>query len=163
MIKVPRDQGNVDVAALAYGLSVVERFRDSKPAGMSLHRSGYRIQIPRAGMRSERLPLRKSVPRSLHRSIDVSSRALSNLRELFCRCRIIGGEEHAFRRLLPLAADEVPEASAMMIQPAERFLRVLRRGTVFHGEEFFSDAHGLSVPAMQSDGDSLPNTGRSHG
>ena len=33
------------------------------------------------------------------------------------------------------------EAAAMLIEPGKSFFRVFRRGAVFHGDEFFSNAH----------------------
>ena len=137
------DQWNINVAALAYRLAVVNCFQDGQPAGMFLNGPRQRIQVTRARMRSKLLPLWQRLARSLHRRINVRRGALRDRRDLFAGGGICSVEEHGFRRLAPLAGYEVCEPPPVAVKPRQRVLRVFRRWAIFHGGEFFSDAHYL--------------------
>ena len=141
VIEVAGDQRNIDVAALANRLAVVHGLEHGETAGMLLHGSRQRVEIASSRVRSERLPFRQSCAGGSDGGVDVRSRSLGDCRELLAGGGIGGFEVSTFRRLSPCAVDEMSEAAAVEIQPGEGFFRVLRRGTVFHGDELFSDAH----------------------
>ena len=83
MIEVPRDQGNVDVAALADGLAVVHRLEHREPARMLLHLPRQRIQISRALMAAQSLPSGQSLARGFHRGFHIVGVALGDLGDHF--------------------------------------------------------------------------------
>src|SRR5713226_4449794 len=143
VIKMPSYQGDIDVTALTNRLAVVQGFENRKPARMFLHLPGQCIEIARTRMRSEGLPRRQSAPRSLHRAVDVCSRSLCHRCEFFARGRISGVEIGSRRGRLPRAVYEMSEAPSVTVQPCESLARILRCRAVFHGHEFFDDAHAL--------------------
>src|SRR5258708_25478851 len=94
-------------------------------------------------MRRKRLPRRQSFSRGLNSGVNIRRRALSN-RSNFLSARRVGRiEEHAVRRLMPCAVDEVSKAAAMAIQPRQRLFRIFRRWAIFHREELLDDAHSF--------------------
>src|SRR5204863_9855577 len=92
MIKMPRYQRNIDIAAFTNGLAVVQCFEDREPARMFLHLPGQRIEIAGARVRSERLPCWQRTPCSFHRSIHIRGRSLRHYRESFTGGRILRAE-----------------------------------------------------------------------
>ena len=141
MVEVAGYERNVNVSALPYRFAIVDRFEHRESARMSLNGSSHGVQIPSSRMRCERLPLRKSISRSLDSCIHIGSRSLGYGCDLLSRGGIGRIEKYAFDRLSPSAIDEVAEVSLMAVEPEQRILRVLRRGSVIHGEEFLSYAH----------------------
>ena len=119
MIEMPRDQRNVDVAALANRLAIVHRLQHREQPRMLLHQPRQRIQIARPRMRSERLPRWRRRPRRFHRCVDVRRGSLRHRRQPLPIRRIDGLEVLARRRRLPHAVDEMRKAPPMMIQPGE--------------------------------------------
>src|SRR5882757_1407184 len=107
-----------------------------------------RIEIARTHMRSEGLPRRQSSPRGFHRAIDMRCRSLRHRREFFTRGGIRGLEITPCRGRLPRAVNEMSEAPAVPVQPCKSFARIIRRGTVLHGHEFFDDAHSLLLASL---------------
>ena len=53
MVKMPSDQRNINIAALADWFAVVDGFKNGEPARMFLHQPGHRIEIAGAGVRSK--------------------------------------------------------------------------------------------------------------
>src|SRR6185312_15995632 len=92
-------------------------------------------------VRGERLPLRQRGAGGADGGVNVRCGSLGDGGELLAGRGISGFEVSAFRRLSPGTVNKMSEAAAMSIQPGERLFRVLRRGTVFHGDELFSNAH----------------------
>ena len=141
VIEVAGDQRNIDVAALADRLAVIHGLEHGQAAGMLLHGPRQRVQISSSRVRCQGLPFRQGGACGAHRSVNVRCRSLGNRGKLLAGRGISGFEVSAVRRLPPRTVDKMSEAAAMSIQPGERLFRVLRRGTVFHGDELFSDAH----------------------
>src|SRR6202165_3347330 len=148
MIKMPRYQRNIDVAAFTNRLAVIQCFENREPARMFLHLPRQRIDITRARMRSEGLPCWQSSPRGFHRAIDIRCRSLRHRREFFTCGRIRGLEITSRRGRLPRAVPEISQAPAVAVQPCKSFARVLWRGAVLHGHEFFDDAHSLLLASL---------------
>src|SRR5438477_11569616 len=155
MIKMTRDQRNVDVAAFANRFAVVQCFEHCEPARMFLYLAGQCIKISSTRMWSERLPRRQSSARGLHRAINVRCRTLCHRRKFFTSGRFCGVEISACSGRLPCAVDEVSEAPAIAVQPCKSLARVLWRRTILHGHESFGDAHSLflnlSPPTQDSE------------
>ena len=63
VIEVTRDQGNVNVAALADGLTGVQGFKKAETARVLLDLTGERIEIARPLVAGERLPRGQSFAR----------------------------------------------------------------------------------------------------
>src|SRR5690348_2274849 len=141
VIEVAGDQGNIDVPALADGFAVVHGFQHGEAAGVLLHRPRQRVQVACSRVRGERLPLRQRGAGGADGGVNVRCGSLGDGGELLAGRGISGFEVSTFRRLSPGAVNKMSEAAAMSIQPGEGLFRVLRRGTVFHGNELFSDAH----------------------
>jgi len=59
VIKVARDERDVEIAALADRLAVIHRFQDSETARMFLYEACERVQVTRARVIGEGLPCRK--------------------------------------------------------------------------------------------------------
>src|SRR5262249_28274131 len=100
------------------------------------------------------------------RRVNVGARSLRYRCQFFSRGGIGGVKVNLRSGPLPSAVDEVSESSAASIEPRQSFTRILWRGPVIHGHEFFNDAHSpfhtllaLSSALLlkQSDGDSPPN------
>ena len=100
-----------------------------------------RVEVASPRVRSERLPFWERCARGSNRGVDVRWPIPARLWRASRRWRDRGVEVSAVRRLPPRAVDEVSEAAAVTIEPGQRFFRILRRRAVFHGDEFFSDAH----------------------
>ncbi len=145
VIKVARDEGNVDIAALADGLAVVHRLENSETAGMFLDLTGESIEVASAFVTGERLPRRQSFARGGDRSFDVGGVALGNFSEGFAGRGIAGGLIFAACGRNPSAADEFLKAAVMAIEPLVGFFGILRRGAVLHGVELFRNAHSVSL------------------
>src|SRR6266478_1117670 len=143
MIEMARYQRNIDVAALANRLSVVESFENREPARMFLHLPRQRIEVARTRMRSEGLPRWQSTPRGFHRAVDIGCRSLCDRCEFFTSGRICRVEIRSRRGRLPSAVYEMSETPVVTVQPRESLARILRCGAVLHGHEFFDDAHSL--------------------
>src|SRR5690242_20212859 len=94
-------------------------------------------------MRSEGLPSRQSSPRRLHRAINIRCRTLRYNCKLFPRGGIRRVEIGSRQGSLPCAPDEVSKAPAVTVQPRKCLARIFRRRAIFHGHEFFDDAHSL--------------------
>src|SRR5271154_7221585 len=114
-------------------------------------------------MRSQRLPRRKRFPRRSDGGVDVRSRSLSHRCFFLAVCGIDRTEKYALYRLPPVPVDEMAEAPSMAVQPDERIFRILRRRPIFHGREFFSDAHEFPSASRltQADAGNPPNSVRS--
>src|SRR3989449_5142502 len=151
MIKMPRYQRNIDVAAFSNRLAVIQCFENREPARMFLYLPRQRIEIARTHMRSEGLPRRQNSPRGFHRAIDIRCRSLRHRREFFTRGGIRGLEITPCCGRLPRAVNEMSEAPAVTVQPCQSFARILRRGTVLHGHEFFDDAHSLLLASRSEE------------
>src|SRR5438132_14174609 len=143
MIKMPRDQRNIDVAAFTNRLAVVQCFENREPARTRLHSPGEGMEIACPRVRTEGLPCRQSPPRSFHRAIDIRCRSFCHYRESFTCGRVRGVEISPCRGRLPGAVHEMSKAPAVTVQPGKRLARILGRGAVLHGHEFFDDAHAL--------------------
>ena len=141
VIKMPRYQRDIDVAAFANRLAIVECFEHREPARMFLHLPGQRIQITRTRMWSEGLPRRQGSARGLHRAIHVCHGSLRHCSEFFASGRICGVEIGACHGCLPCAVNEMSEAAVVTIQPCKSLARVFWRGAVLHGHKFFDNAH----------------------
>ena len=115
---------------------------------MFLYLPRQRIEIARTRMRSKRLPRWQSSARGFHRTVDIQRGALRHRREFFTRGRIRGLEITPSRGGLPRAVNEMSEAPAVTVQPGKGFARILRRGAVLHGHEFFDDAHTLLLASL---------------
>src|SRR5258708_4749862 len=94
-------------------------------------------------MRRQRLPRRQSFSRGLNTGVNIRRRALSNRSNFLSACRVGRIEEHAVRRLMPCAVDEVSKAPAMAIEPGQRLFGIFRRWAIFHREELFGYAHSF--------------------
>ena len=105
VIKVARDERNIDVAALADGLAVVHRFENGETARMLLHLPGESVEIAGALMAAERLPCGQSLARGGDGGFDVGGVALGDFGEGFAGRGIAGG--------LVLAARGVTHAPPM--------------------------------------------------
>src|SRR5437879_9621295 len=143
MIKMPRDQRNIDVAAFTNRLAVVQRREHRETARILLHLPGQCIERARTRVRTEGLPCRQSTPRSFHRAIDIRCRSFCHYRESFTCGRVRGVEISPCRGRLPGAVHEMSKAPAVTVQPGKRLARILGRGAVLHGHEFFADPHAL--------------------
>ena len=150
MIEMPRDQRNIEVAALANRFSVVHGFEHGQAARVLLHLSGDSVQIASSHVRSESLPLGKCRTRGFHGSVDVCGRALRDAGELLAGGGVCGVEVFSVCGRSPRPIDEVAEAALVVVEPGERFFRVFRRGAVFHGNELFSDAHFMFMYSSAS-------------
>ncbi len=156
VVKVARNQWNIQVAALANRFAVVHCLQDRQPPRMFLHLPSQSVQIASPRVRCKRLPFRKRPARRFHRRIDVRRRTLRNRRQAFARRRVERVEINALSRRPKRAADEVAKLAPMLVQPHQRFARILRRRTVFHRKKFFGDTHALlsvpqsSLPAVKS-------------
>src|SRR5579864_8930282 len=92
-------------------------------------------------MTTQSLPFQKRFSRGLNRGIDICGRSLRHRSDLLACSWIDRIDIHAFHRLPPCSVYKVTEAASMTVQPHQRLLRVLGRWSVFHGDEFLSNAH----------------------
>src|SRR5581483_6599423 len=150
IVEMPGHQRDVNVPALANGLAIVHRFEHRQQSRMLLHKACQRVQITGARMSARCTPFRRRNLRSLNGSVDVSSSALRDTRQRVSGRRIEGVEIGSRRGFLPLTSDEMSEAALVTIEPGYRLFGVFRGGTVFHADEFFRDAHSVSVLFINS-------------
>src|SRR6185312_314457 len=144
MIKMPRNQRDIEIAAFADGLAIVESFQHRQSPRVLLHLARERVQISRAQMTGERVPAGKSSAGGFHGELDVRSASLRDRRQLLPGRWIRGLKMLAGHRRLPCAVDEMSKAPLVAIKPGERLFWVLDRGTIFHGDKFLGDfAHDL--------------------
>ena len=87
MIEMPRDERNVDVAALADRLAIVHRLENCQTPRVLLHLAGERIEIARALMAAQRLPCRKSLARRCHRGVHIGRVALGDFGDALRRLK----------------------------------------------------------------------------
>ena len=139
MIEVARDQRNVDVAALADGLAVVDGLQHGETARVLLHLARERIEITGALMSAERLPAGQGFARGFNGSIYIGGIAMRDFGDLVAGRWIAGCEVLAAGGLLPRAVDVVAEVALMRVEPALDLFGVFRRRTVFHAVELFND------------------------
>ena len=76
MIKMPRHERNVDVAALADGLAVVHGLKHGQTARVLLHLPCQRVEITRALVAAQRLPRGQRLARGGNRGIHIVDVAL---------------------------------------------------------------------------------------
>ncbi len=141
MIKMPRYQRYINVAAFPDGLAVVQRFQHRQAPRIFLHLPRQRIQIFCALVTREFLPATQRCTCRLHRRVYVRDAALRHVGKFFSGCRITGLEIFSFQRRAPLAGNKMSESPLAGVQPQQGFLGIFRRRPVFHCSEFFDDAH----------------------
>jgi len=81
VVEMAGDERNVDVAALADRLAVVQRFQHGEQPAVALHQAGERVEIAGAAMTGERRPCRLRPGGGLHRGIDVGGIGLRDARQ----------------------------------------------------------------------------------
>src|SRR5580658_2317081 len=145
MIKVPSDERDINIAALADWFAVVYGFENGEQARMFLHQPGQCVEKAGPRVRSKCAPLRRGRACRAHGSIDVRGGTLSNGGQLFAGRRIECVEIFSRGRGLPGSVDEVGEAAAMAVQPALRFLGIFGSRAVLHGQKFFGDTHSVRL------------------
>src|ERR1700740_2592158 len=109
-------------------------------------------------MRGKTLPRWQSGARRFYRAIDILCRALRHRCELFASGGVSCLKISSRRRCDPFITDEMSEAALMPVEPCQGFARILRRGAVFHGHEFFNNAH-VPAPALRLLNKSFPCSG----
>src|SRR5579859_4940543 len=103
MIEVASDERNINVAAFANGLAVIERFEDGEAAGMFLDLAGKRVEETGAGVeralarREERYARRRRRRQYRARSLARCRRVFRWWKDHLCR-RICFRWERAIRR-----------------------------------------------------------------
>ena len=117
VIEMARDEGNIDVAALADGLAVVHGFENGETAGMFLHLARESIEIAGALVAAERLPGGQRLARGGDGGVHVGDVALGDFGKDFAGGGIAGGLVLAARGRDPRAADELVEAAVMAVEP----------------------------------------------
>src|SRR5579863_1773618 len=83
MIEMPRDQRNIEVAALANRFSVVHGFEHGQAARVLLYLSREGVEVTSPGVRSKRLPTGKGGACGFDRSVNVGGRSFCNTSKLF--------------------------------------------------------------------------------
>src|SRR5215470_4241890 len=92
MVKVPSDERDINVAAFADWLSVVDGFKNGKAPRMFLNLSRDRVEKARSLVSCEPLPDRKSCPRCFHRGVYIRCASLCDFGDSFAGRRIGGLE-----------------------------------------------------------------------
>src|SRR5689334_21890946 len=117
VIEMSRYERNIDVATLANGFAVVERFQNGQQTRVLLDLSGQCVQEPRALMAREFLPRRPCGTCCCDSFVDIGSASLRDVGQLFARCGITGLEIFSFSGRLPFAADEVAKLAGTLLEP----------------------------------------------
>ena len=155
------DERDVEITRFADRLAIVHRLEHRQQARVFLHRAGKGVEVSRATMSTQRLPLRQCSTRGAHGGIDVGITALRNLRQRGGGCGVVHRERLAM--LGERAVDEVPEGAELVaFEPFAHRRIALGGGAVGHGLEDVGD--GSHVRGVQwvtaSVGDTLQRTGR---
>jgi len=145
VVEMPRHQRNVDVAALANGLTVVHGLEDRKKPGMFLYEPRECIEIARTGMRSQGAPWRRGSTRGANGRVHVGSTALRDFSQPLAIRRIEGVEVSTGRGRLPGPADEKSKAASVTLQPRFRFFGIFRGRSVLHADKVLCDAHSVQL------------------
>ena len=136
-------QRDIDIAAFADRLAVVERFKDREKAAVLLQEPRQRIEIPRATMAAQLFPNRLGLASGLDGGVDVFLCRLTDLRQRLAARRIAALE--AFRGLRERPVNEVPEFRAVALEPFHRLGIAFRGWAIFHRFKNFFDGH-VSIP-----------------
>jgi hypothetical protein len=88
MVKMTRDQWDIDITRFADRLSVIERFQDGELAGMFLNLPSDGVKVAGSNMATESGPSRKCGGGGGNRSIYLSLAALGNCRYRLAIARI---------------------------------------------------------------------------
>ena len=132
VIEVPCDEWNIEITCFANRLAVVHRLEHGQQARMLLHGARKRIEMPRAAMTTECLPLWKRSACGRHGGIDIGFGTLRDFRQQGTSRRILHGKGVAMLR--ELAADEMSEGAELMPFDPFTYRRVaFRGGAVGHG------------------------------
>src|SRR5579872_5268507 len=115
---------------------------------MLLHQPRQRVEIARAGMRSESTPFWSGRASRANRGVDVSNTTLSDRGQLFAIRRIGRIKIFSRRGRLPRSVDEESKAPAVTLQPCSRFFGIFRGGSVLHADKFFGNAHWLRLAVL---------------
>src|SRR5215470_8801862 len=92
-------------------------------------------------MSSQSLPRGQRSPSCFYGAVYILGRALCDRSEFFSRRRVGRLKRNSRCRSLPVAVDEMTKAALVNVKPGQRLTRILWRGTILHGHEFFDDAH----------------------
>src|SRR5215472_7355418 len=151
MIEMAGDERDINIAALADGLTVVERFENREAPRMLLHLARHGVEKARPRVRRKFLPAGQGLARGFHRGVHVGGASLRDFGKNCARGGVGGFEIFAVDGSVPSAANEMSEAPVVASEPRERLLGIFRRGAVFHGSEFFNDAaHDSFYPQFPS-------------
>src|SRR6266446_5619490 len=110
MIKMPRYERYINVAAFADGLPIVQSFQHRQTPRMFLYLPRQRIQIFRAFMTREFLPTSQRGSSRLHRRVYIRYAPLRDISEFFSGRRIAGLEILSVHGRAPLAANKMSES-----------------------------------------------------
>ena len=138
-IEVALGKGNVDVAAFADRLAIVERFQNGEQAGVFLQEAGNGVKVLGAAMTAEPFPFRLGLAGGGDGGVDLVLRGLAEVGQGFA----IGGVARleVLARRGPLAVDILAKGGALVDDPGKRVGGGFRGGAILHGLEDFLDGH----------------------
>ena len=139
VIKMPGDQGNIDVAAFADRLAVIQGFNDSEQPRVFLDRArqGVEVARPRRAAKAGPRPLRRT--RRVNGGINITRSALCQGRQFFPGRRVgavkgfTGNTGFSGSAGHPLPAYEMTKTIAVAGQPGVRLAAALGGGAILHG------------------------------
>ena len=132
MIEVPGDERDVEIARLADRLAVVEALEHRQQARVLLHGARERVEMARPGVARQRGPGGERLAGGGDRGVHVRPARLRDARQRRGRGRVDDVEPVAVLALGPAPADEQAERAAVSLQPLERGLIALGRGSIRH-------------------------------
>ena len=144
VIEVAHRQRHINVAALADGLAVVQRFEHGKQTRMLLQAAGQGIQELGTLVPAQRSPCWPGGLGRLHGSINFLDRGLRNLGQGLAVGRVDAGKVVPARH--PFAVDEMPKPAPALAQPGLCIGSRFGRRAIVHGvQNVCYRRHGISV------------------
>jgi len=117
MIKVARDERNIDVAAFTNWFAVVDRFQNGEPSRMFLNLARECVQIFGALVGRVSLPDGSGAACGLYGCVDIRCASLRDVGDFFASSRIGRFKIFSFGWRLPFATDEVAKAALVRVEP----------------------------------------------
>ena len=159
MVEMTLHQRNIDVAALADRLAVVECFEHRKEAAVLLQKARNGIEICRPARATHRGPITLRGAGSFDSCVYVFLCCLRQLCQHLAGCGIFALEGLARRGEATI--DKVTELASLIDQPSEGLCGAFGGGAIVHGVKNLFDCHLLVL--TPSGGGSQRSKRRSHG
>ena len=148
VIEMPLRQRNINVAAFADRLAVVQRLKHSKQTRMLLQKARNGIKHPGATMPAQLCPFALRLARGCYGGFHIGLRALGHIGQHVASGRVAGFKGRANGGELPV--DEVTKAVTHIDQPRKRLGSPFWGGAIIHAFKNVANGHARAPASTSS-------------